>query len=83
MTDFHLFGRLQQQLSGRTLDSEQNVAETVTEILNALPKNKMKSAFYIERKDVRGSQTIVKTSILVRKNSTCKRLVIFEHQDPL
>jgi hypothetical protein len=36
------------------LDSEQGVLETVAEILNELPNDKVKSAFCIERKDVNG-----------------------------
>jgi hypothetical protein len=45
IADFDVFGRLKQQLSGRTLDSEENVLETITEILSELPKDQMKSAF--------------------------------------
>jgi hypothetical protein len=45
ITDFYLFGRLQQQLSRTTLDSEENVLETVTEILSELRKSQGKSAF--------------------------------------
>jgi hypothetical protein len=43
--DFYLFDRLKQQLSGTTLDGEENVFETITEILSELPKDEMKSAF--------------------------------------
>jgi hypothetical protein len=45
IADFYLFGRLKQQLSGGTLDSERNVLETVTEALRVLPKDVVKSAF--------------------------------------
>jgi hypothetical protein len=37
IADFDLFDRLKQQLSGRTLDSEENVLKTVTEILSERP----------------------------------------------
>jgi hypothetical protein len=37
--DFDLFGRLKQKLSGRTLESEENVLDTITEILRELPKD--------------------------------------------
>jgi hypothetical protein len=39
---FSLFERLKQQFPGRTLESEENVPETVTEILNQL-QNDVKS----------------------------------------
>jgi hypothetical protein len=45
IADFCLFGRLNQQLSGRTLDGEQNVFKAVTEILNAFLKDEAKSVF--------------------------------------
>jgi hypothetical protein len=48
--DFHLFGRLKQQLSGRTLDNEENVLDTITEILSELPKDDVKRAF-VHRKE--------------------------------
>jgi transposase len=35
--DIYLFDWLKQRLSGRTLDSEENVLEMITEILNELP----------------------------------------------
>jgi hypothetical protein len=41
IADFCLFGRPQQPLSGRTLDSEENMLETITKILSEPPK-KMK-----------------------------------------
>jgi hypothetical protein len=44
-TDFILFGRSDWQLSGRTLDSERRMLETVTDILNEFPKDETKSAF--------------------------------------
>jgi hypothetical protein len=43
IADFSLFGRLKQQLSERTLDSEENVLETITETLRKLPKDEVKS----------------------------------------
>jgi hypothetical protein len=43
--DLYLFGGLKQQLSGRTLDSEEYVLEMSTEILSELPKDEFKSAF--------------------------------------
>jgi hypothetical protein len=39
IVDFCLFGRLKRQLSGRTLDNEQNVLETITEVLIGLLKD--------------------------------------------
>jgi hypothetical protein len=44
IADFDLFGRLKQQLSGRTLDSEKNVPETIAEILSDPPKDGVKNA---------------------------------------
>jgi hypothetical protein len=43
--DFCLFGRLKQQPSKRILNSEENVVETITEILRELRKDEAKSAF--------------------------------------
>jgi hypothetical protein len=43
--DFYLFGQLKQQLIGRTLDHEQKVLETFTEVLSGPPKDEMKSVF--------------------------------------
>jgi hypothetical protein len=37
MADFHLFGRLEQQFSGRIMDREQNVPEIVIEVISGLP----------------------------------------------
>jgi hemoglobin-like flavoprotein len=34
-----------QQLSGRTLDNEEDVLETITEVLSESPKDEVKSAF--------------------------------------
>jgi hypothetical protein len=45
ITDFYLFEKLKRQVSGRTLDIEHNVLETVTEILNEFPKDEVKNAF--------------------------------------
>jgi histone-lysine N-methyltransferase SETMAR len=45
IADVHLFGRFEQQLSGTTLNSEENVLETVTEIRSELPNSEVKSAF--------------------------------------
>jgi hypothetical protein len=45
ITHFYLFGRLKQPFSEKTLDSEKNVFETITEILSELPKDELKSAF--------------------------------------
>jgi hypothetical protein len=45
IADFYLFGRLKQQLSGMTLDNEENMLETITEILSELPKREVKSTF--------------------------------------
>jgi hypothetical protein len=47
---FYLFGRLKRQLSGRTLDSEDNVLETITETLSELPKDEIKVRSGIEKK---------------------------------
>jgi hypothetical protein len=38
IADFYLLDRSNQQLSGRTLDSEENVVKTITEILSELPR---------------------------------------------
>jgi hypothetical protein len=43
--DNYLFGPLKQQLSRKTLDSEQNALETATEILSGLPKDELKNVF--------------------------------------
>jgi hypothetical protein len=64
IADFYLLGQLK-QLSGRTSDTEQNVLETVTEILNESPKGEVKSAFCFGRTDVNESQTRMECSILV------------------
>jgi hypothetical protein len=45
ITDFSLFGRSKQQLSGRTLDSEENVLETTAESLRKPLKDDVKTAF--------------------------------------
>jgi hypothetical protein len=45
IADFYLFGPSKQQLSGRTMHSEKNVLETVSEILSELPKDEVKNAF--------------------------------------
>jgi hypothetical protein len=42
---FYLFGRLKRQLSGRILDNEENLLETITETLSELPKDEVQSAF--------------------------------------
>jgi hypothetical protein len=44
ISDFCLLWLLKKQLSGRTLDSEQNVLETVINLLSGRPKDEMKSA---------------------------------------
>jgi hypothetical protein len=48
IADFYLFERSKWQVSGSTLRSEQNVLETVSEILNEFPKEEVKIAFCIE-----------------------------------
>jgi hypothetical protein len=45
IAEFYLFGRLKQQFSGRTLECEKNLLETITEILSELPKDEVKSVF--------------------------------------
>jgi hypothetical protein len=45
IADLYLFGRLKQQLSRKTLDNEENVLETITEILTEAPKDEVKRAF--------------------------------------
>jgi hypothetical protein len=45
IADFYLFGRLKQELFGRALDNEENVFDTITEILSELPKYQVKSVF--------------------------------------
>jgi hypothetical protein len=45
IVESYLFGRLKQQLSGRTVDSEQNGLERVTDALSELPLDDMKNAF--------------------------------------
>jgi hypothetical protein len=50
IADFDMFGHLKQELSGRTLEGEQNVLETVTEILNGLPKDEVRDALLHWRK---------------------------------
>jgi hypothetical protein len=42
---FYLFGRLKQQLSGRTLDTEKNLLETITDNLRELPNDEVKRPF--------------------------------------
>jgi hypothetical protein len=64
ITSFYLFGQLK-QLSRRTPDSEQNVLDTVAEILNELPKGEVKIAFCFGRTGVNESQTIMECSVLV------------------
>jgi ABC-type xylose transport system substrate-binding protein len=43
--DNYLVGRLKQQFSRKTLDSEQNALEMATEILSGLPKDELKTVF--------------------------------------
>jgi hypothetical protein len=43
IADYDLFGRSKQQVSGKTLDCEENRLETITEILSELPKDEVKS----------------------------------------
>jgi hypothetical protein len=50
IADLYMFGRLKQQLSGRTLDSEQNVLETVTEILGVTETRSEKCIFALQTK---------------------------------
>jgi hypothetical protein len=45
IADFRLFNSSKQQLSGRSLDSEENVLEKIIEILGELPKDEVKNAF--------------------------------------
>jgi hypothetical protein len=45
IADFYLFVRLKRQLLQSTLDSEENLLETVTEIRSELPNDKVKSSF--------------------------------------
>jgi hypothetical protein len=44
IADFYLFGRSKEQLSGRTLGKQENMLETVTEILSERPKDEVKNA---------------------------------------
>jgi hypothetical protein len=50
IADFYVFGWLKQQFFGRTLDNEQILPETVTEILSELPKDEVKSVFHLKSK---------------------------------
>jgi hypothetical protein len=54
IADFYLFGRLKQQLSRKTLESEENVLETITEILGKLRKYEVKVRACIGKKDASG-----------------------------
>jgi hypothetical protein len=65
ITDFFLFGQLKQQLSGRILDSEENVLKTMTEIMSELPKDETKVRWCIGEKDASGSQTTMESSIRI------------------
>jgi hypothetical protein len=66
IADFSLFGRLKQQLSGRTLEIEENVLETITEILGELPKIEVKVRLCTGKKDASGWQTTMESSIRIR-----------------
>jgi hypothetical protein len=63
IADFYLFGRFKQQLSGRTLDNEENMPETIIEMLNTLPKDKVKICSCIGKKDASGLQIAMGSSI--------------------
>jgi hypothetical protein len=78
VADFCLFGRPKQQLSEKTLDDEENVLETVTEILSELPKGEAKSAFVQWKKDNSGWQTIVKSSIRISEMPSYFDIVLFD-----
>jgi hypothetical protein len=65
IANFRLCGRLKQQLSGRTLGSEANMLETITEILTELPKDEMKRHSCIGQKDASGPQAIMEISIRI------------------
>jgi hypothetical protein len=45
IADFYLLGRFRQQFSVKTLDNEEDVLETITEILSELSKKEMKRVF--------------------------------------
>jgi hypothetical protein len=62
---FYLFGRLKQQLSGRSLDSEENVLETITEILSDLPNDEVKSGFVHWNENASGSHTTMENSVRI------------------
>jgi hypothetical protein len=44
IADLYLFGRLRKQLSRKTLDIEENVLKTITEILREAPSDEVKRA---------------------------------------
>jgi hypothetical protein len=64
IADFYLLGPLNQQLSGRTLDGEQNVLETVTETLSESHPVELENVFLHWKENVSGSLPIVQRFVL-------------------
>jgi hypothetical protein len=62
ISDFYLFGLVKQKVSVRTLDSEENVLETITEILSEQPKDEAKNAFANWKEDASESQTTMESA---------------------
>jgi hypothetical protein len=71
MSNFYLFGRLKRQLYGRTMDSEPNLLETVTQILNESSKNERKNVFLHRKKDIIRSPTMMDNFSLVIEMLRC------------
>jgi hypothetical protein len=75
IADFHPFGWLKQRLSGRTLDNEENLPETITEILSELPKHEVKMRWRTGKKDTTGLQTTLESSIRISLTPNCFDIV--------
>jgi hypothetical protein len=75
IADFYLFGRFKQQFTRRALDSEQNVFETVAEVLSGQRKMKEKVDFGIRMKSANGWQTTAQSSIRIIEMPSDFRIV--------
>jgi hypothetical protein len=75
IANFYLFGRLKQQLSGRILDSEENVLEMITEILSELPKDKVKRVFVHWKERCQWVADHVGSSIRISETPSCFDIV--------
>jgi hypothetical protein len=69
IAESYLFEWFTQQVSGTISDTEQNVLETFTEILNELPKDEVKSAFCVGRKHVNGPRIVEENSVQATESS--------------